>query len=149
VVAQFQMHGDARDVVTYIDDHLPDVRLHPDSFKRLIVNLLSNAFKYSSSGSPVIVKTFTQKKKDQLYVGIAIQDYGDGMSPEDLEHAFERFYRSSSQEAIAGTGLGLSIAKEIMFAHAGEIEIQSTLGEGTTVTLLFPAMRKWGNSEKS
>jgi PAS domain S-box-containing protein len=149
VVAQFQMRGDVRDVVTHIDDHLPDVRLHPDSFKRLIVNLLSNAFKYSSSGSPVIVKTFIQKKANQEYVGIAIQDYGDGMSPEDLEHAFERFYRSSAHEAISGTGLGLSIAKEIMHAHAGEIEIQSDLGEGTTVTLLFPAIRKWGNSEKN
>lgn len=149
VVAQFQMRGDVRDVVTHIDDHLPDVRLHPDSFKRLIVNLLSNAFKYSSSGSPVIVKTFIQKKANQEYVGIAIQDYGDGMSPEDLEHAFERFYRSSAHEAISGTGLGLSIAKEIMVAHAGEIEIQSDLGEGTTVTLLFPAIRKWGNSEKN
>ena len=144
VVAQFQIQGDARDVVTYIDDHLPDVRLHPDSFKRLIVNLLSNAFKYSSSGSPVIVKTFTVKKADQEYVGIVVQDHGDGMSPEDLEHAFERFYRSSSHEAITGTGLGLSIAKEIMLAHAGHIEIQSNLGEGTTVTLLFPAIRKWG-----
>jgi len=144
VVAQFQIQGDARDVVTYIDDHLPDVRLHPDSFKRLIVNLLSNAFKYSSSGSPVIVKTFTVKKADQEYVGIVVQDHGDGMSPEDLEHAFERFYRSSSHEAISGTGLGLSIAKEIMLAHAGHIEIQSNLGEGTTVTLLFPAIRKWG-----
>lgn len=144
IVAQFQMQGDERDVVTYIDDHLPDVRLHPDSFKRLIVNLLSNAFKYSSSGSPVIVKTFTEKKADQEYVGIAIQDHGDGMSPEDLEHAFERFYRSSSHEAISGTGLGLSIAKEIMLAHAGQIDIQSNLGEGTTVTLLFPAIRKWG-----
>jgi len=145
VVDQFQMQGDERDVVPYIDDHLPDVRLHPDSFKRLIVNLLSNAFKYSSSGSPVIVKTFTQKIVDQEYVGIAIQDHGDGMSPEDLEHAFERFYRSSSHEAIIGTGLGLSIAKEIMLAHAGQIDIQSTLGEGTTVTLLFPAIRKWGH----
>jgi PAS domain S-box-containing protein len=148
VVAQFQMHGDTRDVVTYIDDHLPDVRLHPDSFKRLIVNLLSNAFKYSAKGSPVIVKTFTQKKAEQEYVGIAIQDYGGGMSSEDVEHAFERFYRSSSHEAISGTGLGLSIAKEIMQAHAGEIEIQSELGVGTTVTLLFPAIRKWGNPEK-
>jgi len=149
VVAQFKMHGDARDVVAYIDDHLPDVCLHPDSFKRLIVNLLSNAFKYSSSGSPVIVKTFTQKKASKEYVGIAIQDYGNGISPEDLEHVFERFYRSSSNEAISGTGLGLSIAKEIMVAHEGEIEIQSDLGEGTTVTLLFPAIRKWGNSEKN
>jgi hypothetical protein len=92
----------------------------------------------------VIVKTFTEKKADQEYVGIAIQDHGDGMSPEDLEHAFERFYRSSSHEAISGTGLGLSIAKEIMLAHAGHIDIQSNLGEGTTVTLLFPAIRKWG-----
>jgi light-regulated signal transduction histidine kinase (bacteriophytochrome) len=79
---------------------------------------------------------------------IAIQDYGNGISPEDLEHVFERFYRSSAHEAISGTGLGLSIAKEIMVAHAGEIEIQSDLGEGTTVTLLFPAIRKWGQLPK-
>jgi PAS domain S-box-containing protein len=149
VVAQFEMPGDEREVVMYVDDNLPDVELHPESFKRLIVNLLSNALKYSSKGSPVIVKTFTQKIEDKLYVGISVKDYGDGMSLEDLKNAFERFYRSSSHELIPGTGLGLAIAKEIMHAHSGEIKIESALGEGTTVTLLFPAIRTWGRSNES
>jgi signal transduction histidine kinase len=144
VVSQFQVPGDSREVVMYIDDHLPEVQLHPESFKRLIVNLLGNAFKYSSKGSPVIVKTFTQEITDKLYVGVSIKDFGDGMSAEDLVHAFERFYRSSAYELIPGTGLGLAIAKEIMQAHSGEIDIQSKLGEGTTVTLLFPAVNTWG-----
>lgn len=149
VLAQFQMPGDARELVTYVDDHLPEVQLHPESFKRLIVNLLSNAFKYSAKGSPVIVKTFTQKIAHQLYVGISVKDYGDGMSTEDLAHAFERFYRGSSHEAIAGTGLGLAIAKEIMDAHSGDIKLESELGSGTLVTLLFPAIRTWGRATES
>lgn len=144
VVTQFQMPGDSREVVMYIDDHLPEVQLHPESFKRLFVNLLGNAFKYSSKGSPVIVKTFTQKNADKIYVGVSIKDFGDGMSAEDLTHAFERFYRGSAHELISGTGLGLAIAKEIMQAHSGEIDIQSEPGQGTTVTLLFPAIRTWG-----
>ena len=144
VVTQFQMPGDARDLTVYIDDHLPEVQLHPDSFKRLIVNLLSNAFKYSPKGSPVIVKTFTEKIDEQYFVGVSIKDYGTGMSVADLTHAFERFYRGSSHEHITGTGLGLAIAKEIMQAHSGEIKIESELGAGTTVTLLFPVSRSWG-----
>ena len=144
VVSQFRMHGDAREVVMYVDDHLPEIKLHIESFKRLMVNLLSNAFKYSPQGSPVIVKTFTQKRNEQEYVGVSVQDFGSGISAEDLEHAFERFYRSKAHAQISGTGLGLAIAKEIMQAHSGEIQIQSELGVGTIVTLLFPAMRKWG-----
>ena len=144
VVTQFQMPGDSREVVMYLDDHLPEVQLHPESFKRLIVNLLGNAFKYSSKGSPVIVKTFTQENAGKIYVGVSIKDFGDGMSAEDLSHAFERFYRGGAHELISGTGLGLAIAKEIMQAHSGVIDIQSELGQGTTVTLLFPAIRTWG-----
>jgi signal transduction histidine kinase len=149
VVAQFQMPNDRREVVTYIDDHLPAIRLHPESFKRLIVNLLSNAFKYSPQGTPVIVKTFTEKVADTLYVGIAIRDYGDGISEEDLKHIFERFYRGKAHEFISGTGLGLAIAKEIMQAHSGEIKIESVLGGGTTITLLFPEIHQRGPEAKA
>jgi len=148
LVGQFQMHGDVREVVMHIDDHLPDVRLHPDSFKRLIVNLLSNAFKYSPKGSPVIVKTFTRVIDGQSYVGISIQDHGSGIPKEHLEHVFERFYRSSSHAEIVGTGLGLAIAKEIMQAHSGQIHIESELGIGTTLTLLFPSAHRWGGALK-
>jgi len=143
IVSQFQMPGDARYIAMYIDDHLPEVRLHPDSFKRLIVNLLSNAFKYSPIGSPVAVKTFIENREREC-VGIEIEDHGSGMSPEDLEHVFERFYRSSASAEIPGTGLGLAIAKEIMQAHGGEISITSEIAKGTKVRLLFPVSRKWG-----
>lgn len=141
IISHFQMPGDVRSIVMHVDDHLPDVRLHPESFKRLIVNLLSNAYKYSPAGSPIKIHTFIKRLEDQEYVGIAIEDFGYGISEEDLEHVFERFYRSASIEEISGTGLGLSIAKEIMQAHGGSIDIQSSLGVGTTVTLLFPIVR--------
>ena len=91
-----------------------------------------------------MVKTFTKKIQEQVYVGITIQDHGDGMSPEDLAHAFERFYRGASHGSITGTGLGLAIAREIMQAHLGEIKLESELGSGTLVTLLFPAIGTWG-----
>ena len=141
IVNQFQMPGDIRNIVMHVDDHLPDVRLHPESFKRLLVNLLGNAFKYSPVGSPIKIKTFTKYVDGAHYAGVSIQDYGSGISKDDLEHVFERFYRSNSNEEVSGTGLGLSIAKEIMNAHGGQIQIESELWVGTTVTLLFPVLR--------
>jgi hypothetical protein len=68
------------------------------------------------------------------------------MSAEDLDHAFERFYRSDANSEITGTGLGLAISQEIMHVHGGQIAIESELGIGTTVTILFPSVRKWGVS---
>lgn len=149
IVNQFQMPGDIRNIVMHVDDHLPDVRLHPESFKRLLVNLLSNAFKYSPMGSPIKIKTFTKYVDGAHYAGVSIQDYGSGISKEDLEHVFERFYRSNSNDEVAGTGLGLSIAKEIMNAHGGQIQIESELWVGTIVTLLFPVLRSRSGNANS
>ena len=68
-----------------------------------------------------------------------IRDEGVGMSPEQLEHVFDKFYRASATNtAPAGTGLGLFIARSIVAAHDGEIRIFSTLGQGTTVTVSLP-----------
>ena len=141
LVKQFLMPGDAREITMHVDDHMPDVRLHPDSFKRLLVNLLSNAFKYSPAGSPIYIQAFSEKKDGKQFVVVKLRDYGYGMSPEDLEHVFERFYRGGVNPEIPGTGLGLSIAQDIMQAHDGKIAIESELNVGTTITLSFPVAR--------
>ena len=72
-------------------------------------------------------------------VGVQVQDDGIGMTPEQLNRVCERFYRADSSGQIQGTGLGMSIVKEIVELSGGHLQIDSTLGAGTTVTLWLPA----------
>ena len=98
-------------------------------------NLLSNAIKYSPKGSPVSLASWVEA--DQ--VKIAITDQGIGMSAEQAEKAFEKFFRGdSSNTATGGLGIGLTITKNIMDAHGGDIRICSQPGAGSTITLTFP-----------
>jgi signal transduction histidine kinase len=73
---------------------------------------------------------------------IRIIDCGIGMTPEQMRQVCERFYRADSSGKVLGTGLGMSIVKEIMELHHGQIELHSQLGQGTTVSLLFPLARE-------
>jgi signal transduction histidine kinase len=72
-------------------------------------------------------------------IGIRIADHGIGMTPEQLAHVCERFYRADTSGKIPGTGLGMSIVKEIVDLHGGDLEITSKVGAGTTVTIWLPA----------
>ena len=106
-----------------------------------ILNVLSNAYKYSLPGGQVAitaVETFSETKGALL--GICIRDHGIGMKKEHLERIFERFYRADASGRTQGTGLGMSIVKEIMEIHGGSVMVDSTAGQGTSVTLLFPAI---------
>lgn len=67
-----------------------------------------------------------------------MQDSGEGISPETLEHLFDRFYRGEEASAIPGFGLGLPIAKALAEARGGEIRLESRVGQGTLVTVRFP-----------
>lgn len=119
---------------------LPKVFIDLESFKRVLVNLLENAFKYSSHDSPVEVSTFLKIEDDVQFVAIEIVDYGIGISKIDQSRLFNRFVRGSNVAKIKGTGLGLCIGKEIMNAHAGRIGMLSELNQGTRLTLLFPVV---------
>ncbi len=96
-----------------------------------IGNVLSNAYKYSPAGGTVGIDL--PESGEQL--GIRITDHGIGMTPEQLDRVFERFYRADSSGKIPGTGLGMSIVKEIVELHGGHIELDSKVGAGTTVTI--------------
>ncbi len=106
--------------------------------RRLFINLLDNALKYTPAGGIVSVQVSVRGQA----VTVAVSDTGIGIPPEHLPHVFERFYRvdRARTRAEGGTGLGLSIAQSIVQAHAGTIEITSTLGRGTSciVTLQRP-----------
>ena len=99
-------------------------------------NLLSNAFKFTGVAGTVELVAGPHPKG----VCIAVRDTGAGIPPEQLGRVFQKFYQADNQKSASakGTGLGLAIAKEIAEAHFGEIRCESTLGEGTTFTIVLP-----------
>jgi signal transduction histidine kinase len=104
------------------------------SLAELVGNLLDNAVRYTPPGGTVTVEA------DATETGatVAVRDTGPGISPEDLEHIFEPFYRGHAQKNIPGTGLGLPIVKRIAERHGGRVEVQTTLGEGSTFRVFLP-----------
>ena len=109
----------------------------PGRIRQVLGNLLSNAVKYSPDGGTVTVRA--RRKGDSLVCSVT--DTGIGMSEEDQEQAFAKFFRSdrSRNTAIPGAGLGLPISKTIVEGHGGSISLTSAPGQGTTVTFVLPA----------
>lgn len=109
-----------------------------DKVEQLMLNILSNAIKYSDEGSEIIVDL--RDGETHEFFEILVLDSGIGIPAEDLNRIFERFYRvdKARSRELGGTGLGLSIAKEIVEAHGGKIHIDSEYGFGTKVVITFP-----------
>ncbi|UCF28279.1 MAG: HAMP domain-containing protein [Chloroflexota bacterium] len=109
-----------------------------DRLKQVLVNLVGNAINYTPSGG--VVTLGLGKVEDQAR--LTIQDTGPGIPSEDLPHVFERFYRGEKSRTRSrdgkGFGLGLSIAYWIIRNHGGSIEVESTMGEGSTFSVLLP-----------
>ena len=112
---------------------LSAVAVDKDLLRIALNNLLSNAIKYSEPGGKV---TLSASETDGA-IQIRVSDTGLGISPEDQEHIFEKFYRSETEEARnrGGHGLGLPLAKDIIELHRGRLSVESTLGEGTEFTI--------------
>jgi len=104
--------------------------------QQAILNVLSNAYKYSRPGDGVEI--FIEPASTPNLVAIRTVDQGIGMSAEQVKRVSERFYRADKSGNIPGTGLGMSIVKEIVELHHGNLLVASTPGQGTTVTLQFP-----------
>jgi signal transduction histidine kinase len=119
--------------------HPLEVLADPDKLLQALTNLLSNAFKYSPGGGPVTVRVTEREVDGIAMVGVSFGDRGIGMTPEQLAHATERFYRADTSGNIPGTGLGLSLVKEIVTLMGGQLELASTFGEGTTATIWLRA----------
>lgn len=120
--------------------NLADAKIKADaqSLEELIVILLDNAIKYSPEKSVVEVRSEVYRNN----FTIEVKDHGTGISKEDQEHLFDRFYRadvSRTKNKADGFGLGLAIAKEIVERHKGEISVSSKLGQGSTFTIVLPA----------
>jgi PAS domain S-box-containing protein len=110
------------------------VRVDKAKIRQCLNNILSNAYKYSPDGGIVEVEL---QYADGL-CGVRVNDHGIGMTAQQLERIFERFYRADQSGAIPGTGLGLSIVKEIMELHGGHVSAQSRQGVGSEMGLWLP-----------
>ena len=105
-----------------------------DRLKQVLLNLVSNAIKYNVENGRITLAAHIQ---DQA-LSLSVSDTGPGISDEDMSHLFERFYRIPGSEGADGSGLGLSIANKIVEEHNGRIEVSSTIGIGTTFTVILP-----------
>lgn len=113
-----------------------------DVIEKIITNLLSNAFKYTSKEGRIDVSlSIAEDHFDWLQ--LKVQDSGTGISKEMIPHIFDRFYQVENQHSRAtGSGIGLALVKELVEVHGGKISVQSNEGAGTTFYCLFPLNRK-------
>lgn len=139
VSSQHQLFHEQGLHLRFIDETGRDelyAEVDPDLIREAIVNLMSNAMRYTPEGGWVLVKI----AYDRPDVLISVQDTGIGIAKEDISRIFSRFWRSdASRERVrGGLGVGLAITKEIVDQHNGTIGVESELGKGTTFTLRIP-----------
>ncbi len=130
--------------VTALYDPEADIRvnLDKDRMEQVLMNIMSNAIKYTNEGGTIDVDIVQDKDR----VRISVKDSGIGIPPEALPRIFERFYRvdKARSRAMGGTGLGLAITKEIVDSHGGAIEAESAVGVGTKITIVLPVVIRRG-----
>ncbi len=118
-------------VTRTVERPLPPVRADRRALEQILVNLLDNAVKYGGANVALVA----ERRGD--HVVFRVRDRGPGIEPRHLERIFERFYRvdAGRSRAVGGTGLGLSIVKNLVEALQGTVEVESTVGAGTTFTV--------------
>lgn len=135
---ELNVPNDARKPDCELPEELPLVAIDDIKIRQALLNVVSNAYKYSPQGGQIVIRAVTRRHADIRQVGIAVTDQGIGMKPEHAARAFEKFFRADQSGSIPGTGLGLALVKEIMEIHHGGVELKSKFGIGTTVTLWLP-----------
>ncbi|WP_156255266.1 sensor histidine kinase, partial [Sandarakinorhabdus oryzae] len=135
-----RLEADHRQLIIDEPADLPRVIADRDQVLQVLHNLVSNALKYGRSGTPIRVALAAVANSPGGSVRVTVSDEGEGIAPEHLPRLTERFYRIDSQRSrtMGGTGLGLAIVKHIVERHRGRLEIDSRLGEGTTVAFTLP-----------
>ena len=134
--AKASAQASAGDLAVSVEPDLPPVNGDAAQLSQLLHNLIDNAMKYGAAGTPVTVELAAEDGLARLTVA----DRGEGIAREHVPRLTERFYRAepSRSRSLGGTGLGLAIVKHIVERHRGRLDIVSTLGQGTTVTVLLP-----------
>lgn len=139
-VNSFRGQADAAGLVleSEIQPDLPPSEVDPARIRQVLENILSNALRFTPRRGTICVRCFAQNAPGSPTT-VSVSDSGTGISPDDLPHIFERFYKSADSR---GTGLGLAIARDLIAAHGGEIKAESGAGKGTTIRFTLPAVGK-------
>ncbi len=122
------------------ESDLPLVQADEGLINQVLGVFLSNALNYTPAGGQIVINTHTRESDGLQWVGLSVKDSGPGISPEDQEQLFTRFFRGKvgRDSKVRGTGLGLAIAREIIKHHQGYIQIESKPGQGTIFKIWLP-----------
>lgn len=133
ILQEMQELAKEKQTISYSHSGEATVQLDPSLLKHITMNLVGNAIKFSKSDG--VIEIWTMKNENEF--SLIVKDYGIGMSPEDQQHLFERFYRGTNVSNIQGTGLGLHIVNKYSELMNGSISCESELNTGTTFTINF------------
>ena len=138
VRSEMRAMGETKRIDTVVEDNAEPVRVRADRNRvvQILANLLSNAYKYSPTGTMVRIRT----RVDQRFARIQVVDQGMGLSEQDQAKLFTKFFRTETakQQGIGGTGLGLSISRQLVEMQGGEMSVKSEIGEGSTFAFTLP-----------
>jgi two-component system sensor histidine kinase KdpD len=138
-IQQAEPARDGRLVDVVIDKELPQVPFDNELMQLAIRQLIDNAFKYSTPGTPIQVRAGVHNGS----MAIRVHNTGEVLSELERDRVFDKFYRGAAvQDRIAGTGMGLAIAREILRAHGGDILLESSRDRGTEFTAMLPIGQK-------
>lgn len=128
------------EVEVQLDPELPLIEVDASLVRKCLENLIQNAIKYASQGGWMAIRAKKAIQKGGQNLQIIIEDKGPGISPIDLPHVFEPFYRGKTRDGsqVFGIGLGLTLVKRIVEAHQGRVEVESSGRIGTLVSMYLP-----------
>ena len=121
-----------------------------EKMEEVVINLLSNAFKYTPDSGRITVDVLEKNSNEKKYLSISVSDTGTGIPEQELEHIFDRFYQASNadSEDVTGTGIGLSLIKELVELHKGSVKVKSEVGKGSAFEVLFPLGKEHLNEDE-
>lgn len=138
IVVKARQHGGREEIpiILKVDDALPLAFVDPGAISHIMNNLIDNAIKYSGKHPKVSITAYA----DNNEMVITVEDRGIGISREDIQKIFERFYRAGDEltRKVKGSGLGLALVKEFVQAHGGSIQAHSEIDKGSAFTLRLP-----------
>ncbi len=135
-LSSHEMEFQDKNLKVVVSGSCPAIMADRDRISQVLINLISNAVKYTEEGGEIRITLYDQGDT----VNIQVEDNGIGISQEELPHIFERFYRTdkSRNRTTGGAGIGLAIVKSIVMAHDGKIEVESKENEGSCFTVMLP-----------
>lgn len=136
-VIQFfrEAQGSKAKLEVCLGSNLPLARLDPEAMKQVLINIIYNSYQAMSDEGVLLVETAVA---DEQYLLITVADTGVGISPENLPRIFDPFFTTRAR----GSGLGLALVHEIVQAHGGYIEVESQVGQGTTMSVYIPRLKE-------